>query len=213
MQSSEQRTPGVTSLGGAQVFEVDLYDTSTSPPMPLWEQEEQSVENDNLALASLSQPFWHDTIRIRLPDSIKAWPVQTMTRNADWDDLWTGLVSPCDSLLIVGYPYGYSTMRDSPTPIVLTRHVAAISKDRGQREVVIDGGGAPGMSGGPVFFVVSERIYLYGMYLGIIYPDTQGVQDPTFKPELTTALGLVCPLTLFHHIKFSHPVSKSSRPE
>jgi hypothetical protein len=37
--------------------------------------------------------------------------------------------------------------------------------------VLIDGIGAPGMSGGPVFIERNQKLILYGIYTGLIYPD------------------------------------------
>ena len=47
------------------------------------------------------------------------------------------------------------------------------------------------MSGGPVFHMHEGRLYLYGVYTGVIFPD-----GPNPEPERTTALGTVCWLGL-----------------
>jgi hypothetical protein len=48
----------------------------------------------------------------------------------------------------------------------------------------LDSGGAPGMSGGPVFVERDDEIALLGVYTGIIY------SDPVIeRNEKTTALG------------------------
>jgi hypothetical protein len=48
----------------------------------------------------------------------------------------------------------------------------------------LDSGGAPGMSGGPVFVERDNDIALLGLYTGIIYP------DPAIEPNRkVTALG------------------------
>jgi hypothetical protein len=44
MQASEQLSEEDFSLGGLRNVELDLYDTSTNPPRPLWEQDEQSAK-------------------------------------------------------------------------------------------------------------------------------------------------------------------------
>jgi S1-C subfamily serine protease len=109
---------------------------------------------------------------------------------------------PGDSLFVVGYPYGYSTLKDQPAAIVLTRSVAAVSRDGGRRrEILIDGGGAPGMSGGPVFYLDKQRLYLLGLYTGILYPDAA----PGVEPERTTALGTVCSLYDLHLNQLARP--------
>jgi len=78
---------------------------------------------------------------------------------------------------------------------VLTRHVAAISRDGARREILIDGAGAPGMSGGPVFYECDNRLYLFGMYVGVIFPDAA----PENEPERGSPLGIVCPMNLLSH--------------
>jgi len=194
-------------IGGLSSVDVDLYDNSTNPPTPLWEQDEQCVSNDALSLANLSEPFWHDLVRIRLPETLQLAAVQALSPS----DLWTNLVSPGDSLLIVGYPYGYSAHAANPTPIVLKRSVAAVPSGR-HRIALIDGAGAPGMSGGPVFYESNDRLYLYGIYIGVIYPDAAvGVS----QGEKTTALGRVCSLTHLSSLGLSQcptPVSPPIAP-
>lgn len=183
------------SIGGLHSIEVDLYDDATNPPVPLWEQDEQSVANESLSMANLSEPFWHDVVRLRMPETLRLSNVQAVHLT----DLWSNLVSPGDSLLIVGYPYGYSAHANNPTPIVLKRSVAAVPLGR-HRITLVDGGGAPGMSGGPVFYEFGDRLFLYGIYVGVIYPDAAvGVS----QGEKTTALGRVCPLGLLAHLKLS----------
>ncbi len=81
---------------------------------------------------------------------------------------------------------------DQPTPIVLTRFIAADRvKDR-QSEVLLDGPGAPGMSGGPVFIKQNNMWKLYGIYTGLIYPD-----HVIERNEKTTALGTCSNLALW----------------
>jgi hypothetical protein len=191
MQANEYKIGGAAvTTGGTETFEIDLYDTSGKSPSPVWEQDEQSNPNSNLAMANLNEPFWHDVVRIRVPDEVKTSTIQILAPQ----DLWPNLIAPGDSLLLVGYPYGYSAKLLSPTPIVLKRNVAAIQRDGPRREILIDGVGAAGMSGGPVFCEHEDALYLFGVYMGIIYPDAaEGV-----SPERTTALGTVCQMNLLH---------------
>ena len=173
-------------------FEVELYEQSGEDVfLPRWEQDQQSVSNSSLAMANLVQPFWHDIVRIRLPSSVVTSSVQVLSRF----DLWRDLIAPADPLLLVGYPYGFSARQLTPAPIVVKRHVAAISRDGARREILIDGAGAPGMSGGPVFYEWDNRLYLFGMYVGVIFPDSA----PDNEPERTGALGIVCPMNLLSH--------------
>jgi Trypsin-like peptidase domain len=196
MQAYESRSDGANVFGGQATVDVDLYDTSTEPPRPLWEQDDLSEKNEALSLANLAQPYWHDVVRIRLPDEVRPSELQVLTRS----DLGSGVVFPGDSLLLVGYPYGYSVMEKQPTPIVLKRSVAAAWGLEGsrRREILLDGGGAPGMSGGPVFRVQEDKLYLFGIYTGILFPDA-----PCTEPRYATALGSVCDLSLIPHLPFA----------
>jgi hypothetical protein len=141
IQANEQRSEQVVSIGGLQTLDINLYDSSTDPRTPMWEQDEQSAKNESLSMAGLSEPFWHDVVRIRIDESLDLVDLQVLMRV----DLWHGLVAPGDSLLIVGYPYGYSALKQNPTPIVVKRSVAATRTEGVRQEVLIDGGGAPGM--------------------------------------------------------------------
>jgi hypothetical protein len=197
MRRSEKFRGAIASVGGSDSFEVELYEQSGEDVfLPRWEQDEQSVSNSTLAMANLVQPLWHDIVRIRLPSSVVTSTVQVLSRL----DLWPNLIAPADPLMLVGYPYGFSARQLSPTPIVVQRHVAAISPDGARREILIDGAGAPGMSGGPVFYEWDNRLYLFGMYVGVIFPDAA----PEIEPERTSALGIVCPMNLLtHHLKLA----------
>ena len=192
MQRSEKFKGPIASVGGSDSFEVELYEPSGQDVfLPRWEQDEQSVPNSNLAMANLVQPFWHDMVRIRLPASVVTSTTQVVNRL----DLWPDAIAPADPLMLVGYPYGFSAKQLTPTPIVVTRHVAAISRDGARREILIDGAGAPGMSGSPVFYEWDNRLYLFGMYVGVIFPDAAADTEP----ERTGALGIVCPMNLLSH--------------
>jgi len=174
---------------GSDSFEVELYERSGEAVfLPRWEQDEQSVSNSSLAMANLVEPSWHDIVRIRLPSSLVTSTTQVLTRL----NLWPDSVTPADPLMLVGYPYGYSARQLTPTPIVVTRHVAAVSRDGARREILIDGPGTPGMSGGPVFYERDNRLYLFGTYVGVIFSDA----TPEDEPERTGALGIVCPMNL-----------------
>jgi hypothetical protein len=189
MQGSERLKGAIVSAGAADSFEVELYEKSGEEAfLPRWEQDEQSVPNSNLAMANLAQPFWHDIVRIRLAAGVVTSTTQVLSRL----DLWPNLIAPADPLMLVGYPYGFSAKQLTSTPIVVTRHVAAISRDGVRRKILIDGAGAPGMSGGPVFYQWDNRLYLFGMYVGVIFPDAA----PENAPERTGALGIVCPMNL-----------------
>jgi hypothetical protein len=193
MQRSEKFKGTIGSVGGSDSFEVELYEQSDEKSgeevfLPRWEQDEQAVSNSSLAMANLVQPFWHDIVRIRLPAGIVTSTTPLLSRL----DLWADPIAPADPLLLVGYPHGFSARQLASTPIVVKRHVAAISRDGARREILIDGAGAPGMSGGPVFYEWDHRLYLFGMYVGVIFPDAA----PESEPVPAGALGIVCPMNL-----------------
>jgi Trypsin-like peptidase domain len=196
MQRSEKFKGTIGSVGGSDSFEVELYEQSDEKSgeevfLPRWEQDEQAVSNSSLAMANLVQPFWHDIVRIRLPAGIVTSTTPLLSRL----DLWADPIAPADPLLLVGYPHGFSARQLASTPIVVKRHVAAISRDGARREILIDGAGAPGMSGGPVFYEWDHRLYLFGVYVGVIFPDAA----PENEPERSGALGIVCPMNLLAH--------------
>jgi hypothetical protein len=196
MQRSEKFKRPMVPVGGPDSFEVELYEQSGEKSgeevfLPRWEQDEQSVSNSSLAMANLAQPFWHDIVRIRLPAGVVTSTTPVLSRR----DLWPEPIAPADPLMLVGYPYGFSARQLASTPIVVKRHVAAISRDGARREILIDGAGAPGMSGGPVFYEWDHRLYLFGMYVGVIFPDAAADNEP----ERGGALGVVCPMNLLAH--------------
>lgn len=196
MQRSEKFKEPIVSVVGSDSFEVELYEQSGEKSgadvfLPRWEQDQQSVSNSSLAMANLMQPFWHDIVRIRLPASVVPSTTPVLNRR----DLWPDLIAPADPLMLVGYPFGFCARELTSTPIVMKRHVAAISRDGGRREILIDGAGTPGMSGGPVFYEWDNRLYLFGMYVGVIFPDAAPENDP----GRSGALGIVCPMNLLSH--------------
>src|ERR1700722_5264645 len=196
MQRSEKFKGPIVSVGGSDSFEVELYEQSGEKSaeavfLPRWEPDQQAVSNSSLAMANLVQPFWHDIVRIRLPPGIVTSTTPVLSRL----DLWAEPIAPAEPLMLVGYPYGFSARQITSTPIVLKRHVAAISRDGARCEILIDGAGAPGMSGGPVFYEWDHRLYLFGMYVGVIFPDAATENEP----ERTGALGVVCPMNLLAH--------------
>lgn len=82
------------------------------------------------------------------------------------------MLLPGDKLYVVGFPYGFSAYGPSqPSPVVLTRFVAATKIADRNQQILLESAGAPGMSGGPVFLERESAIALRGMYTGLIYPD------------------------------------------
>ena len=82
-----------------------------------------------------------------------------------------------------------ATPEGQPVPVVLTRFIAATQVPGDKRELLLDGCGAAGMPGGPVFIERDAAIYLLGMYTGSIFPDQAGTQN-------AMALGICCDMTV-----------------
>jgi hypothetical protein len=189
LQDVENPQPGLQRIGGFQSLLLPLYgnpQADSGTLEPLWFQNDQHFPDLSLNAVGLFVPFWHDIVKLRLPDGLNLSNMQLV------DDApmpaAVGMVTPGDKCLIVGYPYGFSTAIgvQQPTPVVLTRFIASahIAGER-RSEFFLDGYGAPGMSGGPVFLERGESLYLFGMYTGDIYPDHDRGR------EKTTALGTV----------------------
>jgi hypothetical protein len=197
LQVSEPRDPGVVVIGGEQSLIVPLYADPTAqegPLVPLWLQNEQHVPNEFLNRVGIFKPFWHDIVKLELPETLKLSDPQVS------DDSWDmpgDIANPTagDKCFIVGYPYGFSAAMGvkQPTPVVFTRFIASahIAGAR-SREFFLDGYGAPGMSGGPVFLERGDRVYLIGIYTGDIYPDHE-----LRTAEKTTALGTVADARMY----------------
>ena len=186
LQACKTLQPGLQSIGGNQSTILPLYD---SEDKPLWIQNKQDVAQPDLNSIGLKVPFWHDAIKLELPQNISLSDLQYIKEN----EVWKSLAMVGEKLYIVGYPYGYSALgTEQPTAIILTRFIAAERiKDR-QTEILLDGPGAPGMSGGPVFIEHDAVLYLLGIYTGLIYPD-----HVIEKNEKTTALGTMSNMVLW----------------
>jgi hypothetical protein len=183
MQDAQGRQPGVQVIGGLQTFTISLYDTTTEPKTPVWHQDKRHVPNQDLNGINIFVPFWHDAVKILLPEDTRVSDLQVV----EGDNVFPGntLLSVGDKVYVVGYPYGYSPVGgDQPTPVVLTRFVAAVRVEDRHQEVLLDGFGAPCMSGGPVYVERESQVMLLGLYTGLIFPDHQANGN-----DMVTALG------------------------
>lgn len=186
LQNCEKPQQGVTIIGGSQSYIFPLYDENDKP---LWKQNQKDVPNEDLNAINIKVPFWHDAVKLTLPSNIPVSDSQVIKK----DETWKSLTTIGEKIYIVGYPYGFSAVgMKQPTPIVLTRFIAADKILERHAEVLLDGPGAGGMSGGPAFIERGEALYLLGMYTGIIYPD-----HIIEKHEKSTALGSCCNMVLW----------------
>lgn len=189
LQNCERRQPGLEVIGSNQSVTIPLYDTTVSPCLPLWYQDEQDTPDPDLNEINIKIPYWHDAVKIPLPPDLCISEFQIISSAQTFKNL--PLLG--EKVYIVGYPYGYSAFgMNQPTPIVLTRFVASTVIAGRQTELLLDGPGAPGMSGGPVFIERDNALLLSGLYTGLIYPD-----HVIKKNEKTTALGTFCNLAVW----------------
>ncbi len=157
----------------------------------LWQQDPEDTPHPDLNEIGLYVPKRHDAVRICLeglldPDRIAEEQI------IDEKYLSENFVCAGHKVLIVGYPYGFSTRGlEEPTPVVLTRFVAAMGTPNRKGEFLIDAPCAQGMSGAPVFIEAENELMAIGIYTGSIYPDYELNQN-----EKTTALGSFCLISI-----------------
>lgn len=183
-------------LNGLETVDIPLYENQDIS-RPLWYQDPIQEFNG----ASIQVPDKHDAVKIKLPDTLEASDIQIVNSN----ELNNQLIFPGDRIYIVGYPYKFSTRgEDNPSPVVLTKFVASTSIKNRLHEFLIDGLGAPGMSGGPVFIERNEQIFLLGIYTGAIYTDIDN------KDKQVGALSTCVDMTLCwtHPITALKPISR-----
>lgn len=174
------------SVGGNQSIIIPLYKPND---LPAWIQNEQDVPHPDLNAINLKVPFWHDAVKILLPENILLSHLQIIKD----DEIFNYIPLLGEKIYIVGYPYGYSALgMERPTAIVLTRFIAARKIKERREEILLDGPGAPGMSGGPAFIECDNMLYLFGIYTGLIYPDYNLERN-----EKTTSLGTCSQLAMW----------------
>jgi hypothetical protein len=183
LQDPQQQTGSTAAAaGGLLSFTIPLYDESAWPKKPLWYQDRAHLPHPDLNAIGLCVPSWHDVVKIRLPTDVKVSELQLVSNPVLASNM---MLTPGGKIYVVGFPYGFSTGGlGVPKPVVLTRFVTATAVSSRRQEFLLDSGGAPGMSGGPVFVERDNDIALLGLYTGIIYP------DPAIEPNRkVTALG------------------------
>lgn len=176
-----ERAPGMTQFGNSfdQVF--PLYGPDGAP---LWQQEASEVLNADLNSIGLRVPRFFDLFRIKVSLPRKL----TDELAIKTDRVYEGIVRPTQKVVIVGYPYGYSTYGNAqPTPVILTRFVAGWGLQNYRFNFLIDGVCGRAMSGSPVFVEGAHGFQLVGIYLGIIYADYQ--EGSRIENDPQSALG------------------------
>lgn len=191
LQASEARQPGVQVIGGLQSVVLPLYDTSAAPARPRWLQDARHIPHADLNAVGIYVPFWHDLVKIKLPPEIELSDLQIVDESLLLPGN-VGLLAPGDKCMVVGYPFGFSAHGpEQPAPVALTRFLASHRIANRRQQVLLESAGAPGMSGGPVFVERGEDLFLFGIYVGLIYPDHAAGTN-----ESLSALGVVCNLML-----------------
>jgi hypothetical protein len=169
VQGHRQQADSTSVAEGLPSFTIPLYDGAARPKKPLWYQDRAHLPHPDLNAIGLCVPSWHDAVKIRLPTDVQVSELQVVSNPVLAS---TKMLTLGDRIYVVGFPYMFSTGgRGLSTPVVLTRFVAATAVSGRPREFLLDSGGAPGMSGGPVFVERQNDIALLGVYTGIIYPD------------------------------------------
>jgi hypothetical protein len=157
-------------------FIVPLYEGAALPKKPLWYQDRAHLPHPDLNAIGLYVPSWHDAVKIPLSAGIRVSDLQLVSNPVLSENT---MLAPGDKIYVVGFPYGAGTGAVvQPAPVVLTRSVAATAVSGRPVEFLLDSGGAPGMSGGPVFVERDDDIALLGVYTGVIYPDAHREKAP-----------------------------------
>jgi hypothetical protein len=189
VQDPQRHAAGTAAMGRPVSFTIPLYDERAWPKKPRWYQDRAHLPHPDLNSIGLCVPSWHDAVKIPLSTDVKVSQLQFVS-----DPVLTSntTLRAGDKIYIVGFPYGFGTDGlGLPTPIVLTRFVTATTVSGRPQELLLDSGGAPGMSGGPVFVERANDIALLGVYTGVIYP------DPIIeRGAKVTALGACANLSL-----------------
>lgn len=154
------KSPGIATIGGLTTFDVELYDESGNS---VWSQGEPQPGTEN----AMMRPSHWDCVRLNVSsfaDFLHS-PFQPE------DDIVTLRLDISEDAFIVGYPYGYSANETGPDPIFLRRTPAS---NWGPRYFsLLDGPGAPGMSGGPIVTRLNNEWRLVGIYNGVVFPEAK----------------------------------------
>lgn len=189
VQDHREQTVAAAVAGRLLSFTIPLYDRSARPKKPLWYQDRAHLPHPDLNAIGLCVPSWHDAVKIPLPTHVRVSEPQLVSNPVLASN---AMLAPGDKIYVVGFPYPVGMGgRGLPAPTVLTRFVTATAVSGRPREFLLDSGGAPGMSGGPVFVERDNEIALLGVYTGIIY------SEPVIeRNENVTSLGSCTNLSL-----------------
>lgn len=177
--------PGITYIGGVHSLTEELYGADNKPR---WIQDDEHHENLDLESVGIFIPRWVDLVALKMDtaDQIERFNYFEET------DIFTRGLGLGESVFIVGFPYGYSTLGEEPHPISLRRSIAATRAVNASISLV-DGIGARGMSGSPVFCESGSGMKLYGVYCGALHTSdkAKGLEE---KGDVFAALGVITPM-------------------
>ena len=148
LQLPERRSLGVTmtmispetaalqTIGGAQSFTVPLYEDVHKMQKPLWYQDDQHVPNEDLNNVGLFVPFWHDVVKLKIPNDVHVHDYQLIDETRLAHGISENQLG--EKCFVVGFPFGYSTLgNDQPTPVVLTRFVAGNRIESRRQQILL----------------------------------------------------------------------------
>ncbi|MEX0644804.1 MAG: hypothetical protein WD076_05810 [Parvularculaceae bacterium] len=185
-QDVEEHSAGVRVIGGSETTVIPLYDESEQF---LWQQEPNNREQPDLDSLGIRVPKFVDLVRIRIALD----PLVQDTASFDASDVHLNLLLMGTDVYIAGYPYGYSALGlFSPEPIFLKRAIAS-ARTPSAAMILLDGGGAPAMSGAPILIPEAGRWQISGVYGGIIFPDHLNGPEGA-RNDRSAALGIMVPL-------------------
>lgn len=173
--------PGLTAVGNEKIVNYPLYDDAGRPR---WQQQEAERPHADLNSIGIKVPEHIDWVRLPVEIDELSRQHQSFVPNDIWHD-HMGIGTPT---MIGGFPYGYSAFH-FPEPLFLTRAIATMGS-KIPFITLLDGAGAKGMSGSPVYVKIAGKWALYGVYTGLIFPDYEaGSKKP--ENDRHAALGML----------------------
>jgi hypothetical protein len=183
MKKCTSLRPGVTHIGGVHFLTEELYGVDNKPR---WIQDDMHRENLDLESLGIFIPRI-DIVALKIDAADN---IEPLTCFEETDIYTSGLVVGA-SVFIVGLPHGYSTLGEEPHPISLRRSIAATRANNAP--VLVDGIGARGMSGSPVFCQSGPGMKLYGVYCGALHTSDKAKAWEE-KGDVFAALGVITPM-------------------
>lgn len=185
---------------GSKSIICDLYEQdSTGKLKPVWIQGNSCFQNSDLEKVGLFVPLRGDFIKIPIGHHFDADQKELFIKKLNISG--GGKITLADEVLIAGYPYGFSVTGNFPEPVFIKRNIASSAPYIGDGvhnfRLLLDGAGYGGMSGSPVFTLKDNKVALFGIYNGVVFPDYNLIEKCSgvnAKNDRHSALGIVTPL-------------------